>query len=268
MSSAAASMPVSGMPSRYLRQAPKNISRTSSRDGLNIVLRFLAVFAQVTDQTLRAAGLARKAYVAPMQDEPMVGVLQVLGRRELQKLVFYGNDVFSGSETGPVCDPEDVGIDRHRRLAERGVQHHVRGLAADAGQALERIAAARHLAAVLFQQDFGERDQVLRLGTEQADRLNVVLELGNAEVDDLLRRSREELARGEVHRLVGRLRRQHHRQEQLERSAVLELGGRIRIRPGEAGEDLPALRGIHLLLGLRTSARMRLRSSGLLAGMA
>ena len=54
------------MPSRYLRQAPMNISRTSSRDGLNIVLGLLPVVAQVADQALRAAGLAREANVAPM----------------------------------------------------------------------------------------------------------------------------------------------------------------------------------------------------------
>src|SRR4026209_290436 len=136
-------MPARGTPSRYLRQASKNISRTSSRDGLNIVLRLLPVFAQVADQALRAAGLAREAHVAPVQDEPVVRVLQVLRRRELQKLVFYGNDILSWSETGAVRDAEDVGVDRHRGLAERGVPHPVLGLAADPGKALERLAAAR-----------------------------------------------------------------------------------------------------------------------------
>src|SRR6476620_12640494 len=170
-------MPASGTPSRYFRQAPKNISRTSSRDGLNIVLGLLPVFAQVEDQALRAAGLAREAHVAPVQDEPVVGVFQVLGRRELQKFVFYGNNIFSWSETGAIRDAEDVGVDRHGGLAERGVQHHVRGLAADAGQALERLAAARNLAVVLIQHDLRERDHVLRLGAEQADRLNAFLEV-------------------------------------------------------------------------------------------
>ena len=38
------------------------------------------------------------------------------------------------------------------------------------------LALARHLAAVLFQEDLRKRDQVLRLGAEQADRLNVFFE--------------------------------------------------------------------------------------------
>src|SRR5262245_21452573 len=102
-SSARDSIPTSGAPARYLRQAPKNIWRTSSRDGLNI-LRLLPEFAQVPDQALRAAGLAREANVAPVQDQPVVRIPEELGRRELQKLVFYSHDIFSRSETGPVRD--------------------------------------------------------------------------------------------------------------------------------------------------------------------
>src|SRR5690349_11277680 len=168
-SSAAASMPASGMPSRYLRQAPKNISRTSSRDGLNIVLRLLPVFAQIADRALGAAGLARKADVAPVQDEPVVRVLQVLGRRELQQLVFYGNDILSRGETGTVRDAEDVRVHRYCVLAERRVEDHVRRLAPDARQVLERLAAAGYLAAVLLEQHLRERDHVLRLGPVEAD---------------------------------------------------------------------------------------------------
>src|SRR5262249_7933972 len=79
---------------------------------------------------------------------------------------------------------------------------------------------------------------------------------------------REELTRGEIDRLVGRLRRQHHGHEELERRAVLELGGGVRVRPGEALEDLAALLRVHLRLRERMSARMRLRSSAVLAGIA
>src|SRR5262245_64651075 len=78
-----------GTLSRYLRHAPKNISRTSARVGLNIVLRLLPVLAQVADQALRAAGLAREAHVAPVQDEPVVRVLEKFGRRELEKLLLH-----------------------------------------------------------------------------------------------------------------------------------------------------------------------------------
>ena len=55
----------------------------------------------------------------------------------------------AGREAGPVRDAKDVRVDRDRRLAERRVQDDVRGLAADAGQRLERLAIARHLAGML-----------------------------------------------------------------------------------------------------------------------
>src|SRR5687767_4529418 len=144
-------MPASGTPSRYLRQAPKNISRTSSRDGLNI-LGLLPVFAKVADQALRAAGLAREAHVAPVQDQPVVGVLEEFRRRELQEFLFYFQSIFARREAGAVGDAEDVRVDRHGGLTERGVQHHACRLAAHPRQALERLALGGHLAAVLLEQ--------------------------------------------------------------------------------------------------------------------
>ena len=56
--------------------------------------------------------------------------------------------VLAGREAGAVGDPEDMGVDRDGRLAERDVEHDIRGLAPDARQSLERLALARHLAAV------------------------------------------------------------------------------------------------------------------------
>ena len=61
---------------------------------------------------------------------------------------------------------------RDRGFAERGVEHDVGGLAADAGQRFERLARARDLAAVLLDEDPAGLDQVLRLRAVQADRLD------------------------------------------------------------------------------------------------
>src|SRR3990170_1270233 len=99
------SMPASGSPARYLRQVPKNIPRTSSRLGSNIPgLR--PELAQVADQALRAAGLARKADVAPVQDQPVVGVLQVLGRRELEQLQLHFERVLARGDSGAIRNPK------------------------------------------------------------------------------------------------------------------------------------------------------------------
>src|SRR5262245_32831602 len=113
-------MPTSGWPARYLRHAAKNVSRTSSREGLNI-LRLWPELAKVADQALRAARLAREADIAPVQDQPVVGVLQVFRRSELQQLLFDREHVFPRRDAGAVRDAENVRVDRHRRLPERGV---------------------------------------------------------------------------------------------------------------------------------------------------
>src|SRR4051794_11876222 len=103
-------MPVSGSPARYLRQVAKNVSRTCSREGSNI-LGFLPVLAQIADQALRAAGLARQTDVAAVQDQPVVGVLEIFRRRELDQLLLHLERVLAGGDSGPVGDAEDVGID-------------------------------------------------------------------------------------------------------------------------------------------------------------
>ena len=65
-------------------------------------------------------------------------------------------------------------VHRHGVFAERGVEHHIGGLAAHAGQRFEFLARARHFAAMLLEQDAAGGDGVLGLGAEQADGLDVV----------------------------------------------------------------------------------------------
>jgi hypothetical protein len=67
------------------------------------------------------------------------------------------NDVAAGGDAGAVADAEDVGVDRLRGLAEPHVEDHVRGLAPHPRQRLERRAGRRNLAAVLLDEDAGER---------------------------------------------------------------------------------------------------------------
>src|SRR4051812_40930282 len=134
-SSAIVSMPASGSPARYLRHVPKKVSRTWSRDGSNISgLGLLPVLAQVADDAFRASGLARRADVASVQDQPMVRVLLEFGLGEFHEPVLHGPRVLARRDARAVGDAEDVRVDRDGRLAEGGIQHHVRGLAADAGE--------------------------------------------------------------------------------------------------------------------------------------
>src|SRR5688572_20436138 len=249
-SRASASMPATGWPARYLRHASKNVSLAWSRVGWNI-LGLRSELAQVANEALRAPRLSRQANVAAMQDEPVVRVLQVLGRRELEELQLDLERVLPGRDSGAVGDPEDVCIDRYGRLPERRVQDHVRSLAAHARQCLEGFAILRHGATVSFKQDLRKRDHVLRLHAVETDALDVLLESGDAELHHLFRSIRlaKEFRGREVDRLVGRLRRQHHRDQELVRRRVAELGGGIRIRRVQAPKDFVSLLRVHGTLG-------------------
>ena len=143
-------------------------------------------------------------------------------------------------EPQPVGDAEDVGVDGDGRLDAQLVQHHAGGLAPDAGQRLQRLALQRNLAAVLLDQDAREGDDVLGLGPEEADRGDEGDQARLAERHHLRRRvgDRVELLGRLVHRLVGGLRRQHHRHQQGEGRLVGQLGARIGGGRLEAAEDL------------------------------
>ena len=90
-------------------------------------------------------------------------VAQHIRRDAFGQPVLHLAHVAAGGEAGAVGEAEDVGIDRHRTLAERDVEHDIGGLAADAGQRLQRFTIMRHRAAVLFKQLLGERIHIARL---------------------------------------------------------------------------------------------------------
>ena len=197
--------------------------------------------------------------VAPVQDQPVMGVLLVVVGHDLVELLLHVERRLAGRKPGAVADPEDVGVDRDGRLAERDVEHDIGGLAADAGQLLQRLARGRHLAAVIVDQLLRERDDVLGLGVEQADGLDEVAHLGLAELHHLLRcvGSGEQRGGRLVDTGVGGLRRQHHGDEQRVGIDVLKLGLRLRIGGLEASERL---------LDFGRRPRRRDASGGLLVG--
>src|SRR5581483_243788 len=82
-----------------------------------------SIFTQIADQTLRATRLAGDADVASMQNQPVMHVLQVLGRRELDEPVLHLARVLARRDAGAVRDAKNMRIDRHGRLAEGRVQH-------------------------------------------------------------------------------------------------------------------------------------------------
>ena len=96
-------------------------------------------------------------------------------------------DVLAGSEASAVADAEDMRVDSERFLAERGVEHDICGFAADSGKRLQLLAGAGDFATMPIDQSLAERDDVLRLGVEQADRLDRVAKMFFPEINHLLR---------------------------------------------------------------------------------
>src|SRR5215831_20439581 len=107
-------------------------------------LRLVLVLAEVGDHALRAVRLARRADVAPVQDQPVVRVVPEFLRREFDQLALHLFDIGARREPGAVRHAEDVRVDRDRRLAEGDVEHDVRGLAPDPGQLHQRFHGGGH----------------------------------------------------------------------------------------------------------------------------
>ncbi len=110
-----------------------------------------------------------------------------------------------------------------------------------------------------LQQLPAQADDVLRLGLVQADGLDIAAQLVLAQGEQLLRgvRHRVEQGGGLVDADVGGLGGQHHRHQQLERAAVLQLAARIGVGRGEAAVQLGDIGRFHGLSGLLRFALAR-----------
>ena len=167
----------------------------------------------------------------------------VFGRRDPIERGLDRERRFAGGEAGAVGHAEDVRVDGDRRLAEGDVEHDVGGFASDPGQRLQRGAVARHLAAMLLDEDPAQRDQVLCLCAKEADRADQLDDPLLSESEHLRGRVGEREERGGrfVDTGVGRLRRQHDSDQQGERVDEFELGLRDRARLGQTAIEFPGL---------------------------
>jgi hypothetical protein len=122
-----------------------------------------------------------------MQDQPVVRVTAEWLRHNSFELGFNLVDILARREAGAIADAEHVRVDRERLFAKGGVEHHVGGFSPDAGKGLQFLPSPRNFAAVIADQLFGKSDDVLRLGIEQADRLDRVAKMFFPEINHLLR---------------------------------------------------------------------------------
>ena len=128
-------------------------------------------------------------------------------------------------------DPPDVRIDDDAgRQSIGGPQDHVGRLAPDAGQLDQCLQIARHLPVVLRDQLGTAGPDVLRLVAKESGALDRLFQTRQRQFRQVVRRriTAKQLRRHLVHSLVGALRRQNRRHEQLH--GRFELQGALRVR--------------------------------------
>jgi hypothetical protein len=165
---------------------------------------------------------------------------------DLLELGFDLVHTFAGRQPRAIADAENVGVDRERLLAEGSIEHDVGGLAADAGKRLQFLTRSRNLAMMVSDQRLAECDDVLRLGVEQADRLDRITQAFLAERNHLpgILDACEQGAAGDVDAGIGCLRGEDDRHQQLIGVAEFQLGCWRWIgfrQPSEELENLPPL---------------------------
>ena len=123
--------------------------------------------------------------------------------------------------------------------AERVPEYDVSRLAPHAGEGGQLIHRPRDLAAVIFHQRRGHAAQALGLVAEEAGRLDVLLHRlprgGGIVCGGLV--LAEQVFRDLVHALVGALRRQDRRHQQLQRRAVVQAALGVGICPLQDRQD-------------------------------
>jgi uncharacterized membrane protein len=181
--------------------------------------------AEIGDQALFAKRPPRQADIAPVQNKPVVCMTLVFGRHRLLELAFDFERRLADGQPGTVSDPEDVRVDRNRRLAKGDIENHIGRFAADAGQCFKRFTGARNRSAVLLDELPGQGDDVLCLGAEQADRLDHALQALFTERQHLFRGVGDckQGWRRLIHAGISRLRGQHHGNKKGKRIDVLKL---------------------------------------------
>jgi hypothetical protein len=182
-----------------------------------------------------------------VKDQPVVRVAAEGLRNDLLELRLDLVDILARREAGAVANAEDMGVDREGFLTPGGVEDDVGGLAADAGKRFEFFARARDFATEAVDQRLAQRDHILRLGVEQADRLDRVAQIVLAQIEHLARvpDPREQRAAGYVDACIGGLRGQHYRDQQLIGIAELELGRGRGVGLGKTTEEFENLRPGH-----------------------
>ena len=100
------------------------------------------------------SGLRRLADIAPMQDQPVMGMAQILFGNDFQQSLLDLQRSLSGRQPGAVSKTKEMRIDGDGGFAENDVENHIGGLAPDAGQGFQSFALARNFACHVSRPEF------------------------------------------------------------------------------------------------------------------
>src|SRR4051812_38050561 len=195
--------------------------------------------AEVAEHAVFAARRAGDAHAAAVPDQEVREDAPVLARDEPLDVAFDLHRVVLLRQAEPLRKAADVRVhDDSLRIAELG-RDDVRGLARDSGQLDELLEPPRHPAVVHLEQALHRPADRLRLLAEEPGRIDVALELLDRDGEVILGPPvLLEQRRGDaidVH--VGRLRGEHHGDEQLQLRPEGERDPRVRVRGDQALDD-------------------------------
>ena len=194
---------------------------------------------ETLDDALLAARSSRIADAAAVPDEEMGEARPVRAWHDALQVALDLHGVLVSRQAKSLRKPAHVGIDDDPlRVAELGGDD-VGGLARDAGQLHEIGERPRNLAVELLDEHPHGASDRLRLLAEEPGRIDVSLELldGHREVVLGLPVLGEERGRHPVHVHVRRLRREHHRDEELEIAPEAQRDLRVRVLLGQSLDD-------------------------------
>ena len=158
--------------------------RNDLRDEPSGLNPFFSVAAKISHNALIAMGLAGRANVAAMQNQPVMGIFQKGFRDVLQQLFLHGQRRFTGRQACSVRNPENMGVNRDGGFAKCGIEYDIGGFAPHARECLQRFSLSRHFSVVLVEQDAASLDDIGCLGVEQANGANVIAQRVLAHVEN------------------------------------------------------------------------------------
>ena len=138
--------------------------------------------------------------------------MRVLGKIN-RYMIFYraldGHHIFAHCKAGAIANAKDMRINSLRRITKPHIQNHIRRFTPYSRQAFQSCPRLWNLAIKLIDQPLRQLNDVLRLVSEQANRVDVLDYTVFAERQHLLRRicHFKQPARCFIHTLIGGLSR-------------------------------------------------------------